>query len=111
MNLETCDKKSGSRISESSDPDPDCTYLEQSDEFKVDQLMEIFPSVYTSEISHCLNLMSEDTEKAAQLIIHCQESGQCLQQKHDRVKSRNLCSPWPKNNERKMRRKISIKST
>jgi len=87
MNLETNDKKSGSRISESSDPDPDCTYLEQSDE-QVDQLMEMFPSVCTSEISHCLNLMSGDIEKAAQLIIHRQESGQCLQQKHDRVKSK-----------------------
>eukprot|EP00093_Oithona_nana_P003122 03122.XXX_37477_38621_1 [CDS] Oithona nana genome sequencing. len=87
MNLETTDKKSGSRISESSDPDPDCTYLEQSDE-QVDQLMEMFPSVCTSEISHCLNLMSGDIEKAAQLIIHRQESGQCLQQKQDRVKSK-----------------------
>ena len=35
MNLETSDKKSGSRISESSDTDPDCTYLEQSGELKL----------------------------------------------------------------------------
>jgi len=79
MNLDL-DKKSGSRISESSDQDPDQD-LEQSDEQQVDQLMEMFPSVCTSEISHCLNLMSGDIEKAAQLIIHRQESGQCLQPK------------------------------
>ena len=86
MNLDL-DKKSGSRISESSDQDPDQD-LEQSDHEQVDQLMEMFPSVCTSEISHCLTLMSGDIEKAAQLIIHRQESGQCLQQKHDRVKSK-----------------------
>ena len=79
MNLDL-DKKSGSRISESSDQDPDQD-LEQSDEQQVDQLMEMFPSVCTSEISHCLTLMSGDIEKAAQLIIHRQESGQCLQPK------------------------------
>lgn len=79
MNLDL-DKKSGSRISESSDQDPDQD-LEQSDHEQVDQLMEMFPSVCTSEISHCLTLMSGDIEKAAQLIIHRQESGQCLQPK------------------------------
>ena len=47
---------------------------------KVDELMEMFPSVCTSDISHCLNLMSGDIEEAAQLIHH-QESRQCLQGK------------------------------
>jgi len=75
MNLES-DKKP-SRISESSDnSNPDCLEHEQ-----VDQLMEMFPSVCAVEVTHCLNLMSGDIEKAAQLIIHRQESGQSLQAK------------------------------
>ena len=60
----------------------------------MDHLMEMFPSVCTIEVSHCLTLMGGDIEKAAQLIMHRQESGQSLQPGN--VKSRNgskYCKP------------------
>ena len=56
--------------------------------------MEMFPSICTLEVSHCLTLMGGDIEKAAQLIMHRQESGQSLQPGN--VKTRNgskFCKP------------------
>ena len=49
--------------------------------------MEMFPSVCALEVSHCLNLMSGDVEKAAQLIMHRQESGQSLQPLDQRTRN------------------------
>jgi len=65
------DKKPVARMSESSENSD----LDNDD---CKQLMEAFPGACALEVSHCLTLMSGDMEKAAQLILHRQESGQSV---------------------------------
>merc|ERR1711997_623817 len=71
------EKKRNGRMSESSDysnSDVDSDDQKQL----VNQLMEMFPSACSLEVSHCLSQMSGSIDSAAQLIMHRQESGQSL---------------------------------
>ncbi len=49
---------------------------EPSQEMKM--LTEMFPSACSLEITHCLCLSNGDMEKAAQLILHRLETGDCI---------------------------------
>ena len=44
-------------------------------------LMEMFPAACGIEVTHCLCVVNGDVEKAAQLILHRQESGESIAEK------------------------------
>ncbi|XP_030757549.1 CUE domain-containing protein 2 [Sitophilus oryzae] len=47
---------------------------------EMDILQEMFPSVCTIEVKHCLAIAAGDIERATQILIDRQENGQCLSQ-------------------------------
>ncbi|XP_018563127.1 CUE domain-containing protein 2 [Anoplophora glabripennis] len=47
---------------------------------EMDVLQEMFPSVCTIEVKHCLAIAAGDIERATQILIDRQENGQCLSQ-------------------------------
>jgi len=71
------EKKRNGRMSESSDYSNSDVDTDDQKQL-VNQLMEMFPSACSLEVSHCLTLMSGSIDSAAQLIMHRQESGQSL---------------------------------
>ncbi|KAJ3651143.1 hypothetical protein Zmor_017199 [Zophobas morio] len=52
-----------------------CDFLDE-----IDVLQEMFPTVCSIEVKHCLAIASGDIERATQILIDRQENGQCLNQ-------------------------------
>ncbi|KAJ8954645.1 hypothetical protein NQ314_007044 [Rhamnusium bicolor] len=67
------------KLSEMSDGgSTDSSCCDFSDE--MDVLQEMFPTVCTIEVKHCLAIAAGDIERATQILIDRQENGQCLNQ-------------------------------
>jgi hypothetical protein len=58
----------------------DVCFLVQEEEFQqtVSALLEMFPYSCALEVTHCLQLMAGDVERATQIIMHRHEDGQDL---------------------------------
>lgn len=73
----------------------------------VESLLEMFPTLCTMEITHCLSLSNGDPEEAVQLILHRQETGDSIKPSPTKVKyliqdtdkSCNIPSLSPQNSE------------
>ncbi|XP_018328078.1 CUE domain-containing protein 2 [Agrilus planipennis] len=63
-------------LSENSDGSTDGSVCDFSDE--IDNLQEMFPHVCSLEIKHCIAIACGDIERASQILIHRQESGQSI---------------------------------
>ncbi|KAJ8916691.1 hypothetical protein NQ315_000336 [Exocentrus adspersus] len=78
-NSESDAPKRSHKLSEMSDGgSTDSSCCEFPDE--MDVLQEMFPSVCTIEVKHCLTIAAGDVERATQILIDRQENGQCLTQ-------------------------------
>ena len=51
----------------------------------IKHLLEMFPYACTLEVSHCLQFMAGDVERAAELIMNRYETGQSLKPKDKKV--------------------------
>ncbi|KAJ8978678.1 hypothetical protein NQ317_015646 [Molorchus minor] len=78
-NIENDAPKRIHKLSEMSDcGSTDSSCCDFSDE--MDVLQEMFPTVCTIEVKHCLAIAAGDIERATQILIDRQENGQCLSQ-------------------------------
>lgn len=77
------DKKRVHLLSETSDAGSDSSgdYSGQEDSFynyELQMLQEMFPRSVTKELRHCLTVAEGDIERAAQIVLHRQETGQSI---------------------------------
>uniref|UniRef100_T1JF40 CUE domain-containing protein n=1 Tax=Strigamia maritima TaxID=126957 RepID=T1JF40_STRMM len=67
------------KVAEDIEPDFDTSSeKDDEDDLQIHLLQEMFPTACTAEVRHCLSIADGSTEKAAQLVLHRQETGQSL---------------------------------